>query len=88
MFEGRRGLPFLGKLQGDLSYRRLAVIGPKLDNLYELGPRLVALVGRLIVVGQGLMDLDQIGRFLELVRARSLWRSWNRSIFNNLARRL
>ena len=66
VFDGRGGLAFLRELNGDL-VPQVGVIGPELDDLDQLGPRLVALVGCLVVIGQGLMDLDRIGGLLELL---------------------
>jgi hypothetical protein len=66
MFEGRGGLTVLRELKGNL-VPQIGVVGPKLDNFDQLGARLVALVGCLEIVGQGLMNLDRIRGLLELL---------------------
>ena len=66
MLDGRGRLPLLDELVGHLVAER-GVVGPELGDLHELGPGLVALAGGLVVVGQRLVELDRVGRGLELL---------------------
>ena len=59
VLDGRGRLPVLRELVGHLVPQR-GVVGPELGRLHELGPGLLALAGRLVVVGQRLEELDRV----------------------------
>ena len=66
LLDGGVVLPLLGELDGDLIAER-GVVGPKFQDLHQLGAGLVAAVRGLVVVGERLVELHRVGRGRDLV---------------------